>query len=131
MAGNHAALAGGVRPVRRGRVTCSATSEGEDGKDQSGSVGEALELLRKGLLPFFEREMRAVHGAQWEGMASTSYAADRAKGKSVTWDAQALLATMWTSGTRCSGRRLDRRANPGERAQGGPQPLGTPGDVLH
>ena len=35
-------------------------------KSNRDRVGESLELLNKGLLPFVQRELKAVHGAAWE-----------------------------------------------------------------
>ena len=63
-------------------------------------VGKALELLRAGLLPFIEREMKAVHGATWEtvarGNAPESKGSEKArKAGTVSWDTQALLAVVW------------------------------------
>ena len=36
-------------------------------------VGEALELLNKGLRPFVERELQAVHGDNWQEIAASSF----------------------------------------------------------
>ncbi|WP_428940959.1 Swt1 family HEPN domain-containing protein [Fontivita pretiosa] len=54
-------------------------------------VGEALELLSKGLYPFIEREMKAVYGEKWKT------AADQSLGdKKVNWsDPQTVLVVMW------------------------------------
>jgi len=54
-------------------------------------VGEALELLVKGLLPFIEREMKAVHGDKWKTVARQSFG-----GKKVNWsDPQTVLTVTW------------------------------------
>lgn len=61
-------------------------------------VGKALDLLCGGLVPFVERELKAVHGAKWEEVAREGQPAERGKGKKATklhWDTQALLAVMW------------------------------------
>ncbi len=60
-------------------------------------VGKALELLKAGLRPYFEREMRAVHGDKWLDEAANSFRDGRlprdAKG-GVNWDTHALLSVM-------------------------------------
>ena len=66
-------------------------------------VGKALDLLRAGLRPYFEREMRAAHGEKWLDEAANTFAGGRlprdAKG-AVNWDTHALLSVMagqWNS----------------------------------
>ena len=63
-------------------------------------VGKALELLRDGLRPFVEQEMKGVHGDGWLEAAQDILRGDRppSKGKGkpkVNWDTHALLAVMW------------------------------------
>ncbi len=63
-------------------------------------VGEALELLNKGLRPFVERELQAVHGAQWQETAKQVIRDDRgavksAKAGDLNWDTHNLLTIMW------------------------------------
>jgi predicted AAA+ superfamily ATPase len=62
-------------------------------------VGKALELLNKGLMPFVEREMKAVHGDRWQQEAQASLRDELLPTKKQTdlphWDTQALLAVMW------------------------------------
>ncbi len=63
-------------------------------------VGEALELLNKGLRPFVERELQAVHGDQWSETAAQALREDRggvksAKTGELNWDTYNLLAVMW------------------------------------
>ena len=60
-------------------------------------VGEGLELLNKGLVPFIEREMKAVHGEKWKDQAAQSFAeAGGATKKKVIWtDPQTVLVVMW------------------------------------
>ncbi|MBM4045934.1 MAG: ATP-binding protein [Planctomycetes bacterium] len=54
-------------------------------------VGEALELLSKGLLPFIEREMKPVHGDKWKAVAEQSFGE-----KKASWsDPQTALVVMW------------------------------------
>lgn len=59
-------------------------------------VGEGLELLNKGLLPFIEREMKAIHGDKWKDEAAKSSAVAGEGGKKINWnDAQTALVVMW------------------------------------
>ena len=63
-------------------------------------VGEALDILNKGLRPFVERELRASYGDSWQSLAGNSLREDRGGVKSsrtseLTWDTQNLLAVMW------------------------------------
>ncbi|WP_028319484.1 Swt1 family HEPN domain-containing protein [Desulfobulbus elongatus] len=69
-------------------------------KSNHGRVGEALELLNKGLRPFVERELQAVHGDQWQETAAQSLREDRGGVKSartgeLNWDTHNLLTVMW------------------------------------
>jgi predicted AAA+ superfamily ATPase len=62
-------------------------------------VGKALELLKEGLQPFVEREMKAQHAQLWLDRARESVADSQShlfygKGE-PKWDAAALLAVMW------------------------------------
>ncbi|PYQ27742.1 MAG: AAA+ family ATPase [Acidobacteria bacterium] len=55
-------------------------------------VEQALELLKAGLLPFVEREMKSVYGAtKWETQAAAALDKPLMKG---TWDTTALLSVM-------------------------------------
>lgn len=61
-------------------------------------VGRALELLNKGLLPFIEREMQAVHGSRWLQEAAANlrdYQISSARTGEPSWDTQVLLLVMW------------------------------------
>jgi predicted AAA+ superfamily ATPase len=62
-------------------------------------VGRALNLLRDGLYPFIEREMKAVHGDKWLVPASASlpdhYVARRDPQDVLKEDVSALLMVMW------------------------------------
>ncbi len=56
-------------------------------------VGKALELLRQGLYPYVEREMKACYGDDWPLDAREALREDWNNG--VNWDSQALLKLMW------------------------------------
>jgi predicted AAA+ superfamily ATPase len=62
-------------------------------------VGRALNLLRDGLYPFVEREMKAIHGDRWLIPASSSlpdhYVARREVQDVLKEDVSALLMVMW------------------------------------
>ncbi len=62
-------------------------------------VGRALNLLRDGLYPFVEREMKAVHGDRWLIPASASlpdsYVKSKKVGDVLREDVSALLIVMW------------------------------------
>ena len=62
-------------------------------------VGKAMELLKKGLQPFVEREMRAGHGDRWfehaRGAVSESQARKFGSEKRPRWDVATTLAVMW------------------------------------
>lgn len=62
-------------------------------------VGKALELLKDGLIPFVERELKAQDGQLWFEKARASVSETQAdlfnqKGK-PRWDVAALLIVMW------------------------------------
>jgi predicted AAA+ superfamily ATPase len=62
-------------------------------------VGKALDLLKDGLVPFVERELKAQHAQLWFEQAKASVSESQAdlfgvKGK-PKWDAAALLVVMW------------------------------------
>jgi hypothetical protein len=62
-------------------------------------VGRALNLLRDGLYPYIEREMKAIHGDRWLIPASASlpdhYVARREVQDVLKEDVSALLMVMW------------------------------------
>lgn len=62
-------------------------------------VGRALNLLRDGLYPYIEREMKAIHGDRWLIPASSSlpdhYVARREVQDVLKEDVSALLMVMW------------------------------------
>ncbi len=61
-------------------------------------VGRALELLRSGLFPFVERELKTKHGDTWVEQARTAFGTESHAVKAGTapgdWDAAALLSIM-------------------------------------
>ncbi|MCT7958049.1 Swt1 family HEPN domain-containing protein [Laspinema palackyanum] len=62
-------------------------------------VGRALNLLRDGLYPFIEREMKAIHGERWIVAASAclsdSYVRNKQPQDVLQEDVSALLIVMW------------------------------------
>jgi len=62
-------------------------------------VGRALNLLRDGLYPFMEREMRTVHGDRWLVAASAAlpdhYVRNKTPQKVLQEDVSSLLIVMW------------------------------------
>ncbi|WP_205369589.1 Swt1 family HEPN domain-containing protein [Thermoleptolyngbya sp. PKUAC-SCTB121] len=62
-------------------------------------VGRALSLLREGLYPFVEREMKAIHGDRWPLAASAclpeSYGRSKSAQDILRDDVSALLIVMW------------------------------------
>jgi predicted AAA+ superfamily ATPase len=62
-------------------------------------VGKALDLLKEGLAPFIERELKAQHAQLWfeEAKAAVAESQTRLVGTEAEprWDVAALLAVMW------------------------------------
>ncbi len=60
-------------------------------------VGKALEILKRGLLPYVEREMRAVYKDRWQEMAGQGVPEETSSRKDWKeyWDVQRLLVVMW------------------------------------
>ncbi|MEK6324551.1 MAG: Swt1 family HEPN domain-containing protein [Acidobacteriota bacterium] len=63
-------------------------------------VGKALELLNSGLMPFFERELKAALGDDWQKQLR-SRLDDRLFGTSrqekiLDWDTQRILSVIWS-----------------------------------
>jgi predicted AAA+ superfamily ATPase len=61
-------------------------------------VTKVMDLLKNGLKPFVEREMKAQHKQQWLVAARASVADTQVhlfRGSEPEWDAAALLAVMW------------------------------------
>lgn len=64
------------------------------------TTGRALDMLTKGVAPFFEQQMRDAFGNEWIDVARGSFRQDRAAAVLThlplsEWDAQALLTVMW------------------------------------
>jgi predicted AAA+ superfamily ATPase len=63
-------------------------------------VGKALDLIKEGLTPFVEREMKAKYKHAWLEQARLSVAESQQRlfsGKDVPkWDSASLLSVMWT-----------------------------------
>ena len=68
-------------------------------------VGKALELLNRGLMPFVERELRAVYKERWEEMAQGNLRDQLVKGH---WDTQALLSVVEGEWHNVFSRKLGR-----------------------
>ena len=69
-------------------------------KTNHARVGDALELLNRGLRPFVERELQATHGEQWQEEVAKTLREDRGAVKTTTkgelnWDTHNLLTVMW------------------------------------
>ena len=66
-------------------------------------VGKALELLNEGLRPFVDRELKGVHGNEWEDVAKEGQPPERGRGRAggtptpqkFHFDTQGLLAVLW------------------------------------
>lgn len=73
-------------------------------------VGKALDLLRAGLAPFVEREIRNLHQDQAEEAARRYLGDDRIVGSKpvADWDVAALLKLMWEAWNDVFSRTLGR-----------------------
>jgi predicted AAA+ superfamily ATPase len=71
-------------------------------------VGKALDLLRDGLRPFVEREMKAVHNDQWEKIAEQGFPNAKGKGAIKWTDLANLLSVMINEWSRVFERTLGR-----------------------
>src|SRR3984893_1178278 len=62
-------------------------------------VGKALDLLKEGLMPFVERELKAKHAQLWFDQAKASLSESQSglfgTEAQPRWDAATLLAVMW------------------------------------
>lgn len=62
-------------------------------------IGAALDLLTKGLYPYFEGEMKMVFHDAWQDVARTSLRSERnvyaVDSPPIHWDAHAILSVMW------------------------------------
>jgi predicted AAA+ superfamily ATPase len=69
-------------------------------KTNHGRVGEALDLLNKGLKPYVEREFNSAYKDQWQDKVQQLIRDDRGSVKNasqaeINWDTQNLLFLMW------------------------------------
>ncbi len=75
-------------------------------------VRKALDILRDGLQPFVEREMRTRLGAKWQDDAAHRLNLRAGRDGSVNWDNQALLKAIgqdyWNDVFRTSLQQIDR-----------------------
>jgi hypothetical protein len=71
-------------------------------------VGRILELLRKGLQPFVERELAAVYGEAWREKVAENVPGPKGEipGKTVTLDTYTLLKVMWNLWHQVFGKTL-------------------------
>ena len=62
-------------------------------------VGKALDLIKEGLLPFVERELKAQHAQRWFEEVKAAVGPGQARlfkdESKMQWDAAALLSVMW------------------------------------
>src|SRR5436309_5061412 len=62
-------------------------------------VGKAMELLKQGLQPFVEREMKAQHAQRWFEEARDSVSDPQANlfgtEREPRWDVASILSVMW------------------------------------
>ena len=61
-------------------------------------VGKALELVREGVIPFVERELKAELGSSWEAEVEQSLHSPKDlfnKDNTIHWDPHRLLLVMW------------------------------------
>lgn len=65
-------------------------------RNEQQRIGQALETLTSGLLPFFERELREVYGPTWEETARSTFRGQVSVAlQNGKWDAHAVLSVMW------------------------------------
>ncbi len=73
-------------------------------------IGKALELLNAGVIPFFERELHARFGDDWQDKVVSSSDErlfdTRRQGELIHWDTQKLLSVMWNQWNSVFGRKL-------------------------
>jgi predicted AAA+ superfamily ATPase len=73
-------------------------------------VGKALDLLRAGIKPYVEREMRAAHGKEWLERAEQGFPQGLAhdRGGEINWDTHALLSVMSNNWNSVFGKKLGK-----------------------
>jgi predicted AAA+ superfamily ATPase len=69
-------------------------------KTNHARVGDALDILNKGLFPFIQRELQAAYDDAWLENAGAALREDHgsvknSKSDAINWDTQNLLAVMW------------------------------------
>ena len=62
-------------------------------KTNHNRIGEALELLNEGLLPFVERELQSVYGDKWKKQTAELFPVNSYD--EINWDTSAILKVMW------------------------------------
>lgn len=85
-------------------------------------VGKALDLLRQGLAPFAERELRSAYGERANTEVARLLGDDRLNAKKpvAQWDVSALLRVMWEAWNEVFRKTL----GPAERSLAGELPTG-------
>jgi len=61
-------------------------------------IGKGMDLLKEGLAPFVEQELKAVHADQWQKQVEDTFTNDsnlKNKDGSFAWDVARLLSVMW------------------------------------
>src|SRR5579859_5766426 len=75
-------------------------------------VGKGLELLKDGLVPFVEREVKAQDAQGWLGIIRESVADTQVRlfqeGVTPKWDAASVLAVLWNQWNSIFGKTLGR-----------------------
>lgn len=70
-------------------------------------VGKALDLMRAGLRPYVERELRTAFGDKWIDEAVKDDRRIKRDGSGqINWDPQALLGAIWDNWTLVFGKKL-------------------------
>src|SRR5690606_24042882 len=78
--------------------TTQATKRGSMAITNYERIGKGLELLKQGLGPFVEREMKAVFGNKWIETARYKLLRDedlQVVNGEIQWDVHVLLILMW------------------------------------
>jgi len=80
-------------------------------RNQRETITKALETLTAGLLPYVEREMKAVLHDEWFEAAQSSFRKDRGKGVTarkdvIRWDVHSLLTVLWDQWNRVFRNKL-------------------------
>lgn len=94
---------GGDKPGES-RPIFSITSEVQGVSANNHRVGEGLDLLRDGLAPYVERELKDRYGEGWILRATTTWA-----NRPTCLDCSVLLRLMWTNWSNVFGKKLDHQ----------------------